>query len=655
MAVLFPTDLQQQQPSDKIVLLAADKDNVAKNVRVGDLVQYIRDNVPLETLIETNRSQQATISLQQDNIDRLTDDVDSIRNDMQRINIPANTLEQELSVGKTDLASAITAKGVETAATDSLATMADNVREIVQETTTISGGEFYPNNMLGTAVWNLFDVAAMVKSRYISSGRYAGAIVAQYYKGYATLDLTSYSGGYAACLTSDGDFYANDGEHTAIGVHTWHDDDDGKADRYVVFLWLDDNYTFQSLSSGICPRQIVVVGTCASLQVNYNRLVQLYAPAEFGELKNFRLAGNNNPEGNWAAQQVWHNYKEHTTGTIFQNTNNLIYAEFTNLERVTGGIIFYAVNTNYNFNNLNAVSFPNLVTMSGGCLFNSSNSSYSFTALTSVSFPNLVMMSGGCLFSSNRYSFTALTSVSFPNLVTMSGGFGIGGATNAGFVDSNSIRRVSAPKLKTLNGIFISCRTNGHNNLTEVDFSSLETIGSNGCLFYAGYDTNSSNGFNALEELTMPSLVTCTGRLLFSSWGNGRLTSFKLLRSISLPKLEQSVTTFIDGSFPALEHIYIGYSTNDRTKSIVINNPDAPILTDVELKDGYCKNFSCTRTTLTAENIVNHILNRLGVNQAYLDEPTDANKLTITLGATNLAKLTDEEKQIAIDKGFTLA
>ena len=61
MAVLFPTDLQRQQPSDEQVVLAAGNDNIAHNMRVGDLVNYVRENVPLETLIETNSSQQQTI------------------------------------------------------------------------------------------------------------------------------------------------------------------------------------------------------------------------------------------------------------------------------------------------------------------------------------------------------------------------------------------------------------------------------------------------------------------------------------------------------------------------------------------------------------------------------------------------------------------
>lgn len=623
MAVLFPTDLQRQQPSDEQVVLAAGNDNIAHNMRVGDLVNYVRENVPLETLIETNSSQQQTIETMAQTAEGKDATIARLT-----ANQAAPALESELAAGKTDLATAITAKGVETAATDSLATMADKVREIVQEAMTISGGEFYPQNMLGTAVWNLFEVAAMVKSQYISSGRYAGAIVAQYYKGYATLDLTSYGGGYAACLTSDGDFYANDGEHTPIGVHTWHDDDSGKADRYVVFLWLEDNYTFQTLSSGICPREIVVLGTCDSIQVNYNRLVQLYSPAEFGELKNFRIAGSNTPEGNWAAVQVWQNYKEHTAGAIFQNTNSLIYVEFTNLERLSGGYIINGGNSANVLLNLNYISFPSLKEIAGGTLVG--NFQYG--------------------------SLGSLVGVLVPNLKKVSGGYVLQGICNA-YNGIRNVRSINFPALEEVSGGTVWSMTftntdDGCNYLKTIGFPNLTTF-TGGTLIQA--DSSNSYVYNAFEGLDFPRLRIARG-VIISDNGNYNKTKWDKFTHLKFGAIEEMTSGRIVGTFRKLEYIYVGYTDNDRTLTVNLNGATLPALTDIELKDGYCKNLTCSSyTALTAENIVAHILNRLGVNQAYLDEPTNANKLTITLGATNLAKLTDEEKQIAIDKGFTLA
>ena len=158
-----------------------------------------------------------------------------------------------------------------------------------------------------------------------------------------------------------------------------------------------------------------------------------------------------------------------------------------------------------------------------------------------------------------------------------------------------------------------------------------------------------------LVSLSLPSLTTISGGYIMQTRNDN--TDFASLTSISLPSIESiSSITSSNKVIPKLSYIYVGYRTNNRALTVNLNGSQFPWLTDIELKEGYCKNLTCSSyTALTAENIVTHILNRLGVNQAYLDEPINANKLTITLGATNLAKLTDEEKQIAIDKGFTLA
>ncbi|MBQ3930289.1 MAG: hypothetical protein II708_05005 [Paludibacteraceae bacterium] len=170
------------------------------------------------------------------------------------------------------------------------------------------------------------------------------------------------------------------------------------------------------------------------------------------------------------------------------------------------------------------------------------------------------------------------------------------------------------------------------------------------------------------------------GRLLFDSNGGvftqpesyisveGETLNFELiypdinkldkLKHIDLLNVE-SVSIF-GRSYPSIDSsMFISYKRNDRTLSVTLTSyyrNSWANFSDVEVKNGWCKNLNISLCeALTAENIVNHIFNRLGVNQPFIDDPVDANKLTITLGATNLAKLTAEEMQIAIDKGFTLA
>lgn len=113
--------------------------------------------------------------------------------------------------------------------------------------------------------------------------------------------------------------------------------------------------------------------------------------------------------------------------------------------------------------------------------------------------------------------------------------------------------------------------------------------------------------------------------------------------------------------FQKLKDIYISYKEgiNDKTRAISftynhLNNWH--IVENVELKDGWCKPLDIHLLTgLTEENMINHILKRL-----KQDEEMCGSGVTITLGATNLAKLTSEEAVALLDSltntyGYTFA
>lgn len=150
-----------------------------------------------------------------------------------------------------------------------------------------------------------------------------------------------------------------------------------------------------------------------------------------------------------------------------------------------------------------------------------------------------------------------------------------------------------------------------------------------------------------------------SGRLgLFANYGSAYV-NFSSLKSIIFDKVEGLDFYWrVDNTnvTPVLTSFYVSYDTNDRTKGIIFSgngNPSVsgytPNMTKIEIKNGWCKPLNVAYwTTLTEENIVEYILKRLGEN-------TGQSPLTITLGATNLAKLTAEEIAIATNKGFTLA
>lgn len=108
-----------------------------------------------------------------------------------------------------------------------------------------------------------------------------------------------------------------------------------------------------------------------------------------------------------------------------------------------------------------------------------------------------------------------------------------------------------------------------------------------------------------------------------------------------------------------IDHIHIGYITNDKTKSIYMwyltNNSTLPSV--VELQHGICKNIDIAGllTNVTEENIYTYILQHL-----KQDEADCGDGLTITLGSTNLAKLTSAESVALLDSltntyGYTFA
>ena len=80
------------------------------------------------------------------------------------------------------------------------------------------------------------------------------------------------------------------------------------------------------------------------------------------------------------------------------------------------------------------------------------------------------------------------------------------------------------------------------------------------------------------------------------------------------------------------------------------------VFSDVRFQDGWCKNANVSLCkALTEENMYAHILQRL-----KQDEPDCGDGVTITLGSTNLAKLTSEESVQLLDDltniyGYTFA
>lgn len=162
-----------------------------------------------------------------------------------------------------------------------------------------------------------------------------------------------------------------------------------------------------------------------------------------------------------------------------------------------------------------------------------------------------------------------------------------------------------------------------------------------------------NTNINSLSTLIIDGVEDCYGIFVISRYtGYGAyMQNMTRLSNICITNTEQfslALTYATTTQAPNLKHIYFGYKDgeggNDKTKAVGIGGVGAganvPIV-DAEVKEGWCKPLSISALgNLTEVNMYAHILQRL-----KQDEPDCGDGVTITLGSTNLAKLTSEESQ----------
>lgn len=378
---------------------------------------------------------------------------------------------------------------------------------------------------------------------------YAVAMAGEFYKNVDTTILA----GADAYLTSDGDFY------TAQTTHTWHDDDDIHANRWVVYYFKEgeNKSNFMIADATACPSVLAVKGHLGAIIANIAvPILDIIVP-----------------DGSSVLDLRFTNY------VVFQDK-----VIIKNLIEHTAGYLVYSNNCR-----CRVLLLPSLTTNSSTIIYNNSS-------LTSLSLPSLTTSTGNLVSSAS-----SLISLSLPSLTTC-------GAILAGSM--YSLRSLSVPNL-------IQC----------------ERL----CNIY----TN----IKSLSVIDFPQLKSFTGGQPFMSQTGD-------IQLINLPKIEA-----LSGIFMTMDNnkkvgrIYLGCKG---TRALYIqtdpnNSSTYSQYVDIEIGDGALQPISLYRFTgLTRENIVNHILVKLGDN-------TGQSALTLTLGATNLAKLTDEDKAIATAKNWTLA
>lgn len=211
------------------------------------------------------------------------------------------------NTGKVELAENITAKGIPASASETLPELAEKVGAIAQTQTILEGGEVMAAQRFGDgALWNLYQVLADMKTRFMGNGDYAALIVCEYYKGYDSLQLQ----GADAYYTCDGDLY-----EYASPNHVWHDSDNGKANRWVAFLYRDEGARLDITNTAISPRSMYIGGHIGKIEYFVDgRLVELVCGVEETDVvDNFITSGFSQM---WAFNLVFRNVKN-----LFRDTD----------------------------------------------------------------------------------------------------------------------------------------------------------------------------------------------------------------------------------------------------------------------------------------------------------------------------------------------
>lgn len=257
-------------------------------------------------------------------------------------------LDSDIKAGKTALAMAINSKGVVSHDTDTLVDMATQISGITQETIEFEAGAEYEKQMFGTTttttpfkqngpLWNLYKVMADIKN----DGRftkYGGILLAEYYKGYDTIELMN-AGAGGGYLTSDGMYYTTD--RTGENAHVWNDAEDGMANRWVAYLFAlaETNYTIPSTE--LCPHSIHIGRSVGTISCAYEGRISEIVCTDGNSFFGTNFASTNP----WSKNMIIRNMKNHnSTYGLINHGNIASYVLLPDLVNLNGTLIFEDAN-----------------------------------------------------------------------------------------------------------------------------------------------------------------------------------------------------------------------------------------------------------------------------------------------------------------------
>lgn len=334
--------------------------------------------------------------------------------------------------------------------------------------------------------------AEEVAEQYYRSD-YAVAVAFEFYKIDATTKLLNAD----AYLTSDGDFY------DSTNTHTWHDDNDKHANRFIVcYFKVGENKSNFDISYFTAYR-IAIKGDLGSLIIN--KEIGLNEIIVFDDSSVLDICCAINTTSSYLRNIRINNILNHTSGYLIGNNDkNYKYVEF-GIRRIASDLFQrpeYILSLN--LPDLTECTFP---------IYNRT-----ITKLTEIYIPKLVRATFSMANSS------VLTKLDAPKLCYIGFVDDDGGEAFGAFVNSPVLKEFSAPLLEKV---------------------------------WGSYSSNGVIGASALEELNLPKLLTISEEGRYSNYHGYVIANSPNLKRLILPKFNLWYRASIFVNCPALEYVYV--------------------------------------------------------------------------------------------------
>lgn len=327
---------------------------------------------------------------------------------------------------------------------------------------------------------------------------YAVAMAGEFYKNTDTTILA----GADAYLTSDGDFY------DAGTTHTWHDDDDMHANRWVVYYFKEgeNKSNFMIADASACPTVLVVKGHLGAIIANIAVPIRNIIVPDGSSVLDLRFGNTTSFPQNIRLKNILN----HTSGSMIWNNFYTLHLDME--EASTTIVVSY-------YGNATDLYFPKLRKAYNLC------GTYS----TSLKTPHL-----GHIYIPELEECSSITE-----------------SNNSGSISDNRLTKIDAPKLKRVSKSFTNSLITG-THIKEVNLPLFEgVVNPDKVALTLGV----FRYVNSLEEINLP-VFRGSGNNVHDYHGYVVNQAASLKRLI-LPKFNLNPNASIFANCPALEYVYV--------------------------------------------------------------------------------------------------